>query len=743
MKSKIKIERILYPKNCNKTTAGEFSIFTASIIEHIEGENPILNKIYGTITLKGKVPTMGSGDEFIVVYSEPETNDFGTSYKLNIITKEVDRTNNKQVYEYLKYLAGSKIADELIKLENPLEIIENKEDEVLLQVKGIGAKVLERIYANASATLDFGYAFSELLPFGLTENMIIKICKALGSAQTAVEVCKTNPYALIRQVKGLSFLKADEIAMKCGLDMRSNKRLESAICYILEEGGNKGKTYMTSTQVISELSRLNFIDWMQVNQVIMQMEKDGNIILLNNGTEVSLTYYFNLEREIASEIKRLRDAKTHIRVRPDWMNIVRKIEVAQGWEHTDEQLEGIKTVLENNVVIITGYGGTGKSTITNAMTSILQDYEIKQTCLSAKAAQRLSECSGLPALTIHKLLGIGIVDEDGKTYSQINKLQTDILIVDEGSMVNGSLFKKIVQALKDGTKLIIAGDVGQLQAIGECAVLNDLINSKSIPVVHLTKIHRQAQKSAIITKSIDVRNQIPIYDRDFRGHMVMGELQDLEIFIENEKENLMSIIARKVKALLNEGVNIKDMQIISPVKKRGTVSCEKINYAIQSIYNPKIGEYYELPNKSVIYKGDKVINLKNNYQTTTPQGKITPVFNGYTGIVTEVTKNSIIVQFQDEEIEFKNKDRDALGLGYCISIHSSQGSQWKEIINVFSSDAYTLLNVELLYTAISRAEKHCTLIAEHQAINTALRNVEGNTKQTYLARMMHDNSILK
>lgn len=732
MKSKIKIERILYPKNCYKTIAGEFSIFTARILKHIEGEEPMVHHQYHTITLKGNVPAMGSGDEFVATYDEPETTQYGTSYKLNTISKEVDRTDKKQVYEYLKFLAGSKVADELIKLDNPLDLIENRQDDILLQVKGVGVKVLEKIYANASTSLDFSYAYGELLPFGLTKVIIGNICRELGSAQTAVQMCKTNPYALVRKVKGISFIKADEIAMKCGLDMNSNERLECAIYHILAEGGANGKTYMTSAQVMSELSKLNLINWMQVNQVIMDMEKDGKLVLINNGTEVALSYYFKLEFDISKEIKRLRDAETHIKVREDWMEVVRAIEDAQGWEHTDEQLEGIKTVLENNVVIVTGYGGTGKSTITNAMTSILQDYEIQQTCLSAKASQRLEECSGLPAKTIHRLLGLGL---DG-AFKEVEEIYTDILIIDEGSMVNGTLFRKILKALKDGTKLIIAGDTGQLQAIGDCSVLSDLIKSGAVPVVHLTKIHRQAQKSAIITKSIDCRHQRPLYDRDFRGHMVMGELQDLEIFIENEKENLMALIARKFKSLLEEGKDINEIQIICPTKTRGVVSCDKINYAMQSIYNPKIGESYALHSGAVIYKGDKVINLKNNYKATTPAGETVGIYNGNMGIVTKVTKNSIIVQFQEVEIEFKNKERDALGLGYCISVHSSQGSQWKEVISVFSSDAYTLLNVEILYTAISRAEKHCTLIAEHQAINIALRNVEGNTKQTYLAKFM-------
>ena len=732
MKSKIKIKRILYPKNTYTTQAGDYSIFTATIEKHLEGEEPVVHEIYDTITLKGNVPSMRNGDEFIATYDEPQVSDYGTSYKLLTLSKEIDKTDDKQVYEYLKFLAGSNIANELIKLENPLELIENRCDEELLKVKGVGAKVLERMYANASTSLDYSYAFAELLPFDMSKILIKNMCETLGSAQTAVQMCKTNPYGLVSKVKGISFIKADEIAMKCGLDMKSDMRLECAIYHILLENGATGKTYLTSAQLMSELSKLNLIDWMQVNKVIMQMEKDKKVVLINNGTEICLKHYFQLEGDIADEIDRLMKAESHINVPTDWRETVKAIEQEQGWEYTTEQMEGIQAVLKNNVVIITGYGGTGKSTITNAMTTILKDYEIKQTCLSAKASQRLSECSGIPAETIHRLLGLNM----SSTESRVDEIMTDVLIIDEGSMVNGTLFRKLLKALRSGSKLIIAGDTGQLQAIGDCSVLSDLIKSKKVPTVQLTKIHRQAQKSAIITKSIDCRHQKPLYDREFRGHMVMGELQDLEIFIENEKEMLMPLIVKRFMDYLEEGVDISEIQVICPTKTRGAVSCDKINFILQSKYNPKIGDYYELPSGTKIYKGDKVINTKNNYKATTPEGEVVGILNGNMGIVLDITKNSIIVQFPNSIIEFKNKERDALNLGYCISVHSAQGSQWKKVICAFSSDAYTLLNVEILYTAISRAIENCSLIAEHSAINIALRNVEGNTKQTYLDRFM-------
>ena len=164
MKSKIKVGRIMFPKNIRKTTAGDFSIFTAQVIEHLEGDEPIINKTYGTITLKGNVPAITAGDEFIAVYDNPETNNFGTSYELTMLTKEVDKANEKQVREYLKFLCGENIANELMKLPDPLGMIERKESEELLKVKGIGRKKLDAIYKGTAESMDFSVAFAELIP---------------------------------------------------------------------------------------------------------------------------------------------------------------------------------------------------------------------------------------------------------------------------------------------------------------------------------------------------------------------------------------------------------------------------------------------------------------------------------------------------------------------------------------------------------------------------------------------------
>lgn len=741
MKSKIKVGRIMFPKNIRKTTAGDFSIFTAQVIEHLEGDEPIINKTYGTITLKGNVPAITAGDEFIAVYDNPETNNFGTSYELTMLTKEVDKANEKQVREYLKFLCGENIANELMKLPDPLGMIERKESEELLKVKGIGQKKLDAIYKGTAESMDFSIAFAELIPLGLTRNLVTRICKAYGSPTTAIELCKNNPYALTKKVSGVSFTVADEIARKCGLDMKSESRIECAVHHILSENGMNGRTYLLSNQLIHMLNDLIEVDFEVVNKVIMKMLEDGTIMLLENGSEIALTYYFELEREISRELKRIATAESHIEIPDNWVDIVKELEREQGWEHTEEQWEGIKTVLHNNITVVTGKAGSGKSTVTNAMCRVLSNYTIRMTCLSAKASQRIAEVTSRDASTIHRLLGLG---KQKVRPQDVKPLFADIVILDESSMVSGELFLLLLKAIRNGTKLIILGDDGQLQAIGDCAVFSDmLITEKDMfPVVRLTKIHRQAQASAIITKSIDVRNQLELYPRGFIGHTVLGELQDLELFIQEEKEGLERIVVEQFFKNLKEVNNdVMEVQVISATKSRGNLSTMNLNSIIQSQYNPN----YSSPNRSeyvtssgvMLLEGDKVINTKNNYRTKDINGEEYPIFNGNIGIIVSILKESIRVDFNGRIVELNKNERDSLNLAYAITVHSSQGSQWERVICAFDTSMWMLLNVEILYTAITRASKHCTVVAEDKAIRQAIKTVEQKTKQTYLNRFLY------
>lgn len=730
MKCKMKITKIMFPKNKTVLDAGGFGIFVTTVVKSISGGYPIVNEKFGTVSVKGIFPSLKVGGEYTFVLSNPETNQYGTTYEGSVIV-EIDRNNKKELEDFFNVICGKAITKELMKLEDPYGLLESKNSEELLKIKGIGKLKLRKMYKQMDSFGDRSIAYAKLEPLGLSRRLIDKMCSNLGGTAGAIHMCFNDPYAIVDKMKGVGFIKADEIARKCGcVDL--DKRIKYAILYILETNAERGRSYLTANQVLTELKKIAQVEFFVVDQTIKVLGAEGRIVLSSCGNMVALVDYIKLESSIAERIMELSKATTHIKVPDNWRETVEAIEEKQGWKHTDEQIEGIETVLYNNVVLVRGLAGTGKSTVTNAMSEILNDYQISLCCLSAKASQRLREVTGRDAQTIHRLLGLGMKTDDEEKKEK-PEIFSDIVILDEASMVNGTIFLQLIKAIRNGSKLIILGDNGQLTSIGNCSIFNDLIISGAIPVVELTKIHRQAKKSAIITESVKIREQKAICDSNFRGKMILGELQDLELYVEEESENLLKIIKDKFREDLDIVCDIMEVQIISPTKTRGGISVANINLEIQKMYNIMIGESFEGRDKVRIYVGDKVINLRNNYNSMNIEEENCPVWNGSIGKVIEIQEDYCVIDFIGiGKVIVEESDYNNINLGYAISCHSSQGSQWSRVIFAMDMSAYMLLNVEILYTGITRASKNCSLIVESRALQLAMKKVEQNTKQTLL-----------
>lgn len=729
IKCKGVVQRIMYPKNKNYTSAGEFSIVSIKPTKLIEGPMYKVHSLYKTFSIKGNLIKLTTNDEVVMTLSNEEVNNFGVSYDVENIGFEFDRTNKKEILSFLEQIIGKNIAKNLVDtFEDPIKIIEERDNEKLLSIKGIGESTLDRLYKNIDSNKDYTQLYAKLCPLGISKNLIKKTADQLKSPEIALDLFLNNPYVLCKKVTGIGFKTADEIAIKVNESLLySDYRLEAAVYHFLEEAGESGKTYLLWHQLTTELNQIMYYDVSKLYKIITRLISNKEVWISNDRNKFALQYYIDLETNIAKELFRIQNAKTNIEIPNNWKEIVETIEFSQGWNYTDEQMNGIKSVLNNNLIAITGYGGTGKTTVTNAVCKILSKYSIAQCALAAKAAQRIQEVTGIPASTIHRLLG-----QDEEYYA-------DILIVDECSMINGSLFLKLLRATKDGTKVILLGDIGQLQAIGNCNVFADILASNKIEHVKLTKIHRQAAKSAIITKSIDIRHQKMLYESNFSGHKVLGELQDLELFISNTKENLQNTIVEEfLKDYEDLNKNIMELQIITPMKSRGLICTKELNILIQSKLIKPFGNTYDTGNFN-IYVGDKVINTKNNYSAVTVDNEECPVFNGNIGIVERINDDYIVVNFPSiGVIKLRGDERKYLNLAYAITIHSSQGSQWKKVINCIDSSAYIMLTTELLYTGITRAEKHCKLIAEDSAVRKAIKTIEQNKKQTMLSQFIID-----
>jgi len=369
--------------------------------------------------------------------------------------------------------------------------------------------------------------------------------------------------------------------------------------------------------------------------------------------------------------------------------------------------------------------------------------------LSGKASVRITEATGLPASTIHRALGY----QNGQfMFNKDNKLAVDIVLIDEATMINGTLFLSLLEAIPTGAKVIIMGDVQQLTPIGNCQVFADILDSNVLPVVKLTKPHRQALMSGIIPTSIKVANQEQIFGNSFEGNEILGGLKDMELNITSSKESMSDTIINHFQTEMTKYNDIMEVQVCVPMKLKGELSCYNLNTKIQNIYNPKFNDGKEIEillekknedtKKYLIRVGDKVLNTKNNYKCTNVEGDTIPVFNGNIGIVKEIEDNGYCtIDFVGiGEVVFSKTDSKNLELAYVCTVHKMQGSGFTSTIVGMDTGSFIMNNSELLYTAITRAKKYCVLVGNNYAISKAIQTKEVKTKQTFLRDMLLENA---
>lgn len=739
IKCKCKLIHRLHPHYNIPLCNGDFAILKMFITDVLEGE---VNQECGDKAIfKGVVCEVDKFEEYTILAEEVEDEKYGIQYDIRYIGLPVDLSDISKQKKFLsKILTKNQVDNLYATFENPLEIIENGDIESLCSVKGIGESTAEKIIEKVYSSIDYSKAYIELDEYGLTNNMIQKLVDIYNSPEVVINVIKSNPYKLINDVEGIGFKKADEIALKNGYDESNPTRLFYLAQHVLEENAENGYSWLDGYDFMDKVREL--VDGLNEDAFYKIITDNTNIFYAfdNEVTGercIALKKNYLLELRIAEELMRIKNGENMFDY-GNWETDIKEQEKRQGWSFTDEQKQAIKGIIENNVVVVTGYGGTGKTTTVGAVTNILKDHIISQTALSGRAACRMSEISGEEGYTIHRLLGYK--PQSGFTYNKGNKLPSECIIVDEVSMIGGEIFYSLVQAIQTNSKLILLGDTGQLESIGKMNILNDLIKNGTIPCYHLTKPHRQALKSGIIEASMKIRNKEQLFEKDYDGAFVIGELQDCYFDITLNKNEIPNMIADYFEDLIQEN-SIQEVQVIVPNTDRGQLSCQSLNPILQDIYNPyknqakiQVGEYE-------LRVGDKVINRRNNYKTKNIEGVITPIFNGDMGIVLEINNKarSIIIDFETKgKIKVSKSGLPCIKLGYCITTHSSQGSQFDHVIYGLDYGAYTLLNKEQAYTGVTRAKITCTVCAESRAFMKAVATSEINKKQTFLPMLLKE-----
>ena len=602
-------------------------------------------------------------------------------------------------------------------------------------------------------------AMKELSEYGLTEALLRRIVNHYKSSDIAVEIIQNKPYKLI-EVNGVGWHKCDEIAMKGGLKPDSPERIGTYILYYLQERANEGYSYIPADAnteiengIVSKTQKpINFIDTMIefFGDDISDEALKGGLDYVNDQLWfsddrrfVGLKRIYDLEMSVAENLIRIRDGENDFKY-SNWKDIIKQKEIDQGWEYNEQQIEGIKAVLENQVVVITGKAGTGKSSIVDAMIAVLQGYSYAQTALSGRAAARMAEITHEEGYTIHRLLGFpkGDRDHGGFVFHEDNKLPRDIIILDEVSMVDGELFNRLVKAIKTGSKLIMLGDTGQLECIGCMNIAADLIASKEIVSIELSQIHRQAANSGIITESIKARKGIQLIEKDWIGTEVRGKLNDLVLDCFSDKSNTFYKVMQHASSELEDGTDIMDLMVIAPSYKNES-GVDNLNAALQSLYNPDSSEKKEVfVQKSskawILREGDKIINVQNDYYA---KNKFTAgIFNGNIGVVKniDIDANTIAVDFQDIPgiMILPKKNWKDLELGYAITCHKAQGSQCKKVIVGLDFGSFIQLSREWVYTAMTRAIDKCYMVAQNNALRYAVSKNSISVKRTHLVNLL-------
>lgn len=630
-----------------------------------------------------------------------------------------------------------------------MRIVE-EEPERLAEIKGISEKKALEIAEQMTEKADMRRAMVFLQKYGISLNLGAKIYQKYG--QSVYGVLQENPYRLAEDISGVGFRIADEIASRIGIHTDSDYRIRSGMLYTLLQASGEGHIYLPKEELFSRASRLLGVDVSYMEKHLMDMVVDRKLILkeTEEGTVVYPTHYYYLELNSAKMLCELNI------LCPEDEQMMKKrisrIEKETGTELDEMQRQAMAAAAQHGLFILTGGPGTGKTTTINAIIRYFEEEgaELRLAAPTGRAAKRMTEATGYEAQTIHRLLelnGLPEGEQDGRAVhfdrNSENPLEADVIIIDEMSMVDISLMYSLLLAVTAGTRLILVGDENQLPSVGPGNVLRDIIRSGCFPVVELKKIFRQASESDIVVNAHKIN----------RGEQVTINNKSRDFFFLKRYD--ADIIIRVVIALIQEKlpryVDAKpyEIQVLTPMRK-GLLGVERLNQILQRYLNPPDEKKKEKEiGQRLFREGDKVMQVKNNYQLEweilgrykIPVDKGTGVFNGDTGIMTEINEfaETATVEFEDgRQAQYSFKQLEELELAYAVTIHKSQGSEYPAVIIPILSGPRMLMNRNLLYTAVTRARRCVTVVGSENTFAEMIRNEKQQQRYSSLDKRIRE-----
>lgn len=701
------------------------------------------------VTCVGMCKGLGQGENISAEGEYIEHPVYGRQFKIQTY-ETVAPTDRVGMERYLGSGAirgvGEALAARIVKKfgDDTFRIIE-EEPERLAEVKGISERKAQEIAVQMEEKKDLREALVYLQQYGISNTLAVKIYNIYGMEMYSV--MRENPYRLAEDVSGVGFRIADEIAGRIGIHTDSDYRIRSGILYTLLQAVGEGHCFLPLELLLRRASELLGVSEENIRPQVDNLIMDRKLVA--KGDAVFAAAYYYAELNCANMLRNLNIPMLEAENLPTQDMAIRKrlerMAENLSMELDELQLKAVEESIKNGLFILSGGPGTGKTTTINMIIRYFESegMDIFLAAPTGRAAKRMTEATGFEAKTIHRLLELNsaLSDDDTRRASfernQENPLEADVVIIDEMSMVDIQLFQALLKAILPGTRLILVGDVDQLPSVGPGQVLRDLMNSEAFPMVTLEKIFRQAGESDIVVNAHRIN----------KGEQIALDNKSRDFFLleRNDVNVIYKHMIQLIREMLPKYVNATpfDIQVLTPMRK-GSLGCETLNGILQRYLNPADPHKKEHSYGNTVFReGDKVMQIKNNYQLeweivgryNIPIDKGMGVFNGDMGRVLEIneTMSTLLVEFDDgRRVNYPFSGLEELELSYAITIHKSQGSEYPAVILPLLGGPRMLFNRNLLYTGITRARNCVTILGSSETVRNMIDNVSENRRYTAL-----------
>lgn len=679
------------------------------------------------VTLVGNLLESQPGEHVVVSGTWQKNARFGKQFQIETI-RTVPPTTLAGIERYLASGLvegiGPVLAERIVEKfgAQTLEIID-ADPRRIQEVPGIGKKRAEKIAQTWEHQRSVRNVMVFLQSHGITPSYALRIWKAYGA--DAIKVIQANPYQLAEDIFGIGFRTADAIAFRAGIEPNALPRLRAGVMYALQEAAGEGHVCLPVEGLVEKSAGLMNL---RLDEVLPGLEslRDEQKIFVESIDGVPMAYRAGLWRTESGAAERMRAlAAVERRYKPTSVESqIDAVQEAMGVELAGQQRRAVSQVWEHKIAVITGGPGTGKTTIVRVLCE-LADHLKQRFALAAptgRASRRMSEATGRPAQTIHRLLEFN-PREGGFQYNSERPLDLDLLIVDEASMVDTYLLFALLDALPADAALVFVGDIDQLPSVGPGQVLRDVIDSGVAHVVALTEVFRQALDSTIVTNAHRInRGEMPV-----DAPRKEGTLTDFYTISTEDprvaQDRIVELVTQRIPKAF--GVDpLQDIQVLAPMH-RGDVGCSSLNQVLQKAL---VGERFGVERGQTWWReGDKVMQTRNSYERG--------VFNGDIGWVRSVdtAKKALYVEFDGKMVTYEFSELDELQHAYAITVHKSQGSEYPVVVMPVMTQHFVMLQRNLLYTAVTRAKKLVVLVGSARAVSLAVKNATAGTRHTGLA----------